>query len=795
MWIYLLIAYAILVSAVSFLTIYRLHQTVLRSNELDLMHYLKEILSNLHASAVITDDQSAIVYMNDRFLENSGYAPEELLNKNISMLKSTADTDYITSDLWDNLKKGQVWRGPFMNLSKNGDKYIEDFLVFPVRNFDNSQFFCAISYNVANRYLENKKLEQVQRQSMQFKENFISNLSHEVRTPLNALVGLSQLGAKSNDLRKNHSYFNKMNTASKQLMQLMDDILDFSKIESGSFNLVKSRFNFMSLLTSLTSQFGPLAAEKNLEFNFFISDLSPQYLYTDSFRLEQIISNLLSNAIKFTDFGQVSLSLSLKENTASGYQLHLAIKDSGIGMDQVQIKGIFNPFSNLVDDNQKRSNNSSGLGMAITKQIVDLMGGSIYIDSKPQAGTFVEVVLPFDKDDLELSNPHVKTISDSLTVMIIDDFESSRNNAANMLTAFGYEVISVTSGQEAMAFFEKKGVVDLVIIDWHLPDLSQQMTDFNGLLPDVEGEASLFQRISLLDTPPRILYITPFGADSVPENLKRHIHGYLPKPYAASMLFDEILSLFMTQPTDYLTKPNMTGIFADCKVLLVDDNPVNNLIARNMFEHEAARVTTFLSAIKALDHLTKNDFHLIVTDIDMPEMDGFGFLENIQNRQIQIPVFALTANTSDDNRQRMQHAGFKDAITKPLTQFKLRRLYEQYLKIAPAKIPSERSLSPDTIYSAGLSELKLNLTHSETQQLIAHLCQLLSEVKLRKPKGCKEKLSSIKYAFAGYPNFMHILNQFQQELSGYRFDQLIHMIEALITELGGERQNESHGNV
>lgn len=781
MWIYLLSAYAILVSAVSVFIIYRLHQFVIRSNQLDLMHYLKEILSTLHASAVITDEQSAIVYMNERFLQNSGYAPEELLNKNISMLKSTTDTDYISNDLWDNLKKGQVWRGPFMNLSKSGDKYIEDFLVFPVRNFDNSQFFCAISYNVANRYLENKEIEQVQRQSIKFKENFISNLSHEVRTPLNALVGLSQLGSKSNDLRKNHSYFNKMNTASKQLMQLMDDILDFSKIESGSFSLVKSRFNFMSLLTSLTSQFGPLAAEKNLEFNFFIDDLSPQYLYTDSFRLEQIISNLLSNAIKFTDSGEVSLSLSLKENAASNYQLHLAIKDSGIGMDQVQIKGIFNPFSTLVDDNQKRSNNSSGLGMAITKQIVDLMGGSIYIDSKPQEGTFVEVILPFNKEDLEVSTPHVKNISDSLVVMVIDDIETSRINAANMLTSFGYEVISVPSGQEAMTFFENNGVVDLVIIDWHLPDTN--------------GEANLFERISLLDTPPRILYITPFGADSVPENLKRHIHGYLPKPYAASMLFDEILSLFMTQPTDYLTKPSSTGIFADCKVLLVDDNPVNNLIARNMFENEAARVTTFLSATKALEHLIKNDFHLIVTDIDMPEMDGFGFLENIQNRQIQIPVFALTANTGDDNRQKMQAAGFRDAITKPLTQFKLRRLYEQYLKTAPDKGHLTGSPSADTIFSAGQAELRDNLIHSEMQQLIAQLCQLLSEVKLRKPKGCKEKLSAIRHAMADYPHFMLILDQFQLELSGYRFDQLIHMIEALITELGGDRQNESFRDV
>lgn len=783
MWIYILISYALaatLVAVVGLIAVFRLRQRQKSLQQQDQMYHIKQLLSSLQAATVITDAEGLVTFANDKFLSNSGYALDELLHKHISMLKGSTDTDLIANDLWLSINNGQVWRGPFMNLTKDGRPYTEEFLIFPLRDSANRLFFCAIGHTVANRYLEKREIEQVQRQSMHFKENFINNLSHEVRTPLNALVGLSQLGAKCEDLSKSQSYFSKINVSSKQLMQLMDDILDFSRIESGSFNLVKNRFNFMSLLTALTSQYGPMAADKALEFNFLADETLPQYLYADSFRLEQIISNLLSNAIKFTDSGEIQLRIALKPAQPDGWHLTFNVTDTGIGMDQHQLKGLFNPFAKLVEDDQKRSNNSSGMGMAITKQIVDLMGGSIYIDSKPHEGTSIEVTLPFSQEDLEMPKPHVKSSSESFKVMVIDDAQVSRDNAERMLLTFGYEVRTMASGQAALDELRRDPQIDLVLLDWNMPDMG--------------GEETLVKVISLLPEPPRILYMTPFGVYSVPEPLRRYIHGYLPKPFTEPMLFDEIMSVFMSQPPITKTAQLGDGPLSGCDLLLVDDNPVNNMIAKSMFEHAGARVTVFQSAIKALEHLAKHSYQLIISDINMPEMDGFDFFKALRKAQIQTPVFALTASAGDDVRQQIHNAGFEGYFTKPLTQKKMNDLASHFAH--SDRVAAAIAAKPPTlgVVEAAVSALHETCSKAETEQFLHAARALYAEAKLRRPKVCRELISQLKSQSVQSPELQAFLDQLQAELSRYRFDQILHLLESLIQQMGGETLYDDPGN-
>lgn len=773
----ILIVYAISVTLISIIAIYKLHNSILRCTRMDLMHYLKTILSDLKASAVITNEKGVIEFMNDRFIQNSGYSPEELLHQKISVLQASTDADYIADDLWHNITKGHVWRGPFMNLSKAGKPYTEEFVVFPIKAPSGMVYFCAIGNNVTNRYLEERELEKLQRKSLRFKENFVSNLSHEVRTPLNAIVGLSQLGVRCDDVQKCQNYFHKVNTASKQLMQLVDDILDFSKIENGDFNLVKSRFNFMSLLTALTSQFGPLAADKQLEFNLFMDEFNPQYLFADSFRLEQILSNLLSNAIKYTEKGEIRLEISLKINAPAGYLLTFKIHDTGIGMDQVQVKGIFNPFSNLVADNQKRRNNSSGLGMAITKQIVDMMGGTILIDSIPDTGTQIEVTLPFTIEDVELPKPYTSSLLDQLKVLVIDDSTTSRNNTVSMLTSFGYDVNTCNSGDEALVFLKGEEPLDLIICNW-----STTLST---------GESPILTLSCARTQSPRFLYVTPFGTESTPADLRRHIDGYLPKPFTAPMLFDVISSIFMSQPIQSQVSHTTDGLFANYKFLLIDDNPVNNLIAKSMFEQEGAQVTTMQSASKALEHLSDNQYNLIISDIDMPIMDGLEFLEAFQKFDTTTPVFALTANTGDENRQKIHNAGFKLYISKPLTQQKLKQIYTFIQSHGIQSEPKTALAQQPLTLTLTVKELRKTLSPLEIEHLVISLESLLNETELRKPKGCKERIQQIRNQVPTCTLFLQLIDQIQSDLSRYRFEQMIVTLKALISELGGELSHES----
>lgn len=782
MLISILAIYALLMTAISILVILKLHKTIYRYKRFNLMYYLEKLLGELPASSVVTNSKGLVVYVNSAFIERSGYSEDELRGQNISMLKSNTDGEYISGDLWHHITAGKVWRGPFINRHKDGSTYTDEFVVFPVHDPLGDLYYCSLGSNIINRYLENKEIEQVQRQSIKFKENFISNLSHEVRTPLNAMIGLSQLGQRNDHPEKHLSYFTKINDSAKQLMQLMDDILDFSKIESGNFSLVHSRFNFMSLLTSLIGQYGPQAAEKKLEFNFYIDEYTPQYLYADSFRLEQILANLLSNAIKFTEKGEVSLTIRLNKAEGSGYALNFKVVDTGIGMDQNQLVGIFNPFSQLVADNQKRHNNSSGLGMAITKQIVDLMQGIILVDSHASHGTTVEVILPFSGNDLEMPKPHDAVTVEHLKVMVIDDALNSRDNARYMLEGFGYEVVTADSGLSAIESLTEDSSPDLILLDWHMPDM--------------DGEETLMQIIKVAKEGTKILFITPYGAQRISEESRRNIHGYLPKPYTASMLFDGIVTLFASKQLENITTHVSGSLFKGYFIMLVDDNPVNNLIAKNFFEGEGAKTTTFIKATQALEYLKKHHTDFIVSDIDMPEMDGYEFYKAVREQGYTMPVYALTANTSDHNRQQIQQAGFDAYISKPLTHEKLSNLSE----LVSISLPKENNLLHGEKINLHPVDLDLNtlaIQLSERQEsslhtdLIHQLNLLKTEAQRRKPKGCKEILNALRKQMENNEPMLVYLDKLQTELQRYKFETMIESLNQLLVHLGGEDQDES----
>lgn len=750
--------YGLLITPVMVFVILKLHKTILKYKKYDMLYYLELLLNELTGPSVVTDNQGIIVYANRSFIAKSGYDYDELLGHQISKLKANLTTDYVASDLWKHLRAGQVWRGPFINQTKNGDVYTEEFVVFPMHDSLGDPYYCAIGHTIANRYLEEQAIQNIQRQSIRFKENFISNLSHEVRTPLNAMIGLSQLGQKGDHADRHISYFSKINVAARQLMQLMDDILDFSKIESGSFSLVKSRFNFMSLLTSLIGQYGAIAAEKKLEFNIYADEYTPQYIFSDAYRLEQILSNLLSNAMKYTEKGEVNLYISLKPNKTQGYVLELKVDDTGIGMSDDQVSGLFNPFSHLVSDQQRRLNNSSGLGMAITKQIVDLMNGRILITSRKNNGTSVEVSIPFDGQDLEMPLHDDLSAIEHLKVLVIDSKNSARENILHMLRGFQYEVLSASNGSEGIALMQAKPEIDLVLIDWELSDFA--------------GEQAVLAINSIALDHTKLLYLSPYSPESLSEEARRVIHAYLPKPFTASMLFDSIANLFATKGLDHHITPIENGLFSGMSVLLVDDNPVNNLIAKNQFEAEGAKAVTFLKASKALEYMRMHSFDFIVSDIDMPEMNGFEFLKALRAQGYTLPVSALTANTSDQNRQDIMIAGFDIYMSKPLTHDKMKQLHDHLIAKG-----IKNSVKADGKDSTSFNEKS---ARELIQEADSSLRLLMESAKARRPKACKEELVKLQSLFIHHSPLLHFLEKASLDLQKYQFDAVVESVKKLL---------------
>lgn len=756
--------YGLLLTPFMILVVLKLHKTVMRYKRYDMLYYLETLLNELTGPAVVTDNDGIIVYANNCFVQKTGYETSELIGQKISMLKANLTTDYVAGDLWKHLRAGQVWRGPFINQTKSGEVYTEEFVVFPMHDSLGDQYYCAIGHTIANRYLEEQAIQNIQRQSIRFKENFISNLSHEVRTPLNAMIGLSQLGQRGEHLDRHLSYFSKINVAARQLMQLMDDILDFSKIESGSFSLVKSRFNFMSLLTAIIGQFAPIAAERRISFNVFTDAFTPQYVFSDAYRLEQVLSNLLSNAIKYTEKGEVNLFISLKPNQSQGYILEIKVDDTGIGMTDAQVSGLFNPFSHLVSDQQRRLNNSSGLGMAITKQIVDLMNGRILISSQAGSGTSVEVSLPFEGQDLELPSHDNYSGIEHLRVLVLDSKSATRDNTLHILKGFQYEVLSAATGAEALEYLKGSSPIDLVLIDWELSDFT--------------GEQAVMAIAELGLDMTKLLFVSPYPPESLPESARRLIHAFVPKPFTASMLFDALANLFITKEMDNRIKPMAEGLFTGLSVLLVDDNSVNNLIAKNQFEAEGAKAVTFLKASKALEYMRLHSFDFVVSDIDMPEMDGFEFLKALRAQGYTLPVSALTANTTDQYRQEILSAGFDVYMSKPLTHDKMKQLHERLiekgLKLREAP-PAPTQLSTETQVAK--------------EKLLPLLALLEEAAKARRPKGCKDHLASLSSLAGEQDGLRPWLEAVSQDLQRYRFDAIIDAIYPLRAYL----EEKDHG--
>jgi CheY-like chemotaxis protein len=405
------------------------------------------------------------------------------------------------------------------------------------------------------------------------------------------------------------------------------------------------------------------------------------------------------------------------------------------------------------------------------------MGGSIHIDSAPKLGTTIDVSLPFAIEDVELPKPFASNVLDQLQVLLVDESQTSRNNSEIMLKSFGYEVNTFTNFEDVRSYLLTDAPVDLVILHWNISTQN--------------GEEALLQLSNARKLPPRFVYVTPFGQESVPTELRRQIDAYLPKPYTAPMLFDVIASVFITQPVKTVTEQNGECLFSNYRFLLIDDNPVNNLIARSMLEQEGALVTTLQSASKALEHLTDHKYHLIISDIDMPVMNGFEFLDAFRKTDQSTPVFALTANTGDENRQQIQIAGFDFYISKPLTQQKLKQIAE-FIKTHNIMLePINPTVKKALTIAAVSKEINELVDSVEIEHLLIGLESLLNETKLRKPKGCKERLQVLRLQVPACTLFLQLLDQLQSDLSRYRFEQMITALETLIVDLGGERVNES----
>ncbi|WP_051205662.1 response regulator [Butyrivibrio sp. FC2001] len=524
-----------------------------------------------------------------------------------------------------------------------------------------------------NKILE-KALEEAEQANMA-KTAFLSNMSHEIRTPMNAIIGLYNIALKNPDLPdETREILNKIGGSANHLLSLINDILDMSRIESGKVTVKKQDFSFGDMLEQINTMVESQCDDKGLEFVCHINGHVDDYYIGDDMKLKQALINILGNAVKFTEApGTVSFLVEeIKRDKKNGH-ICFKIKDTGIGMDEDYLPKVFEPFSQEVEGASNKYG-STGLGMAITKKIVEMMNGTIEVESTKNVGTTFTVTVPLGISEKlgsgdEFDPGKIKTL-------ILDDDVTACEHAQLVLGRIGIAADYCLSGKEALSIIEKSKArqesYQLFLVDWKMPEMDGiQVT--RALREDYKDESTT-------------IILTTYNWDEIlDEALKAGVDAFLAKPLFAGSIRKEIKEIIADKRKRYreAAKVSLKGR----KVLIAEDMEINALIMKQilkMKEIEADHASDGLEAIKLFEESPVGGYDAILMDIRMPKCDGLKATERIRKLEREdaksVPIIALSANAFDEDVELSIKAGLNAHLSKPVEPDALFSALQKYIK-------------------------------------------------------------------------------------------------------------------